>query len=205
MAGWYHAGMTKKQVQQLTILLATVIVVIWQQYRGIETEAAPNELPQRPAATSTVESTGSIIETNALVLRAVDGDTIEARLDGADETAKIRLLGVNTPESVDPRRGVECFGKAASQFTKETLEGRRIRLVEDPQADNVDKYQRLLRNVVTENGTDFNLYLVQQGYANAYLDFPLNKQRKAQLSQAEKLAREAGLGLWSTSTCSGTK
>jgi len=193
--------MTNKQVKQLTVLLATVILVIWQQYRGTATEASPTT---NPPVLQTHTST-STIETNAVVTRVVDGDTIEARYDHEETLVKIRLLGVNTPESVDPRRGVECFGKVASQFTKDILEGKRIQLVEDPEADNIDKYQRLLRNIVLEDGTDFNLLLVEQGYANAYLSFPLNKQRKAQLSQAEKDAREAGLGLWSTSTCSGTK
>lgn len=201
--------MTKKQVQQLTVLVATVILVIWQQYGGLKTEASPKTIDATPVTTSgtTAVAQGtasSTVITNALVIRGVDGDTIEVRLDGASDDAKVRMLGVNTPESVDPRRAVQCFGKEASLFTKETLEGKRIKLVEDPQADNIDKYQRLLRNIVLEDGTDFNLLLVQKGYANAYLDFPLNKQRKAQLSQAEKQAKEAGLGLWSTSTCSGT-
>lgn len=193
--------MTKKQMKQLGILIATVLIVIWQQYKGTATDAVTYESDPTPIATTTK----AVVETNAFAVRVVDGDTIEARFDDNEESVKIRLLGVNTPESVDPRRGVECFGKIASQFTKDKLEGKRIRLDEDPQADNIDKYQRLLRNIVLEDGTDFNLLLVEQGFAYAYLDFPLNKQRKAQLAEAEKQAREEGRGLWSTSTCSGTK
>lgn len=199
--------MTKKQVQQVTVLLGLILAILWQRF-GSTTFASPS--PQAPteisaATTTPATSVSSTVATNALVVRGVDGDTIEVRVDGMQDDAKVRMLGVNTPESVDPRRPVQCFGKEASHFTKEMLEGKRIQLVEDPQADNIDKYQRLLRNIVLEDGTDYNLLLVQKGYANAYIDFPLNKQRKVQLTQAERLAREAGLGLWSTSTCSGTK
>jgi micrococcal nuclease len=137
----------------------------------------------------------SDIETNATVTKVVDGDTIDVRFDIGD-VARVRLLGVNTPETVDPRKPVECFGKEASAFTKGLLEGKQIRLDADPQADERDVYGRLLRNVITEDGSDVNMLLVQQGYAYAYLSFPLDPARKKQLSDVEKEAKEAKRGLW---------
>lgn len=135
------------------------------------------------------------VETNAMVERVVDGDTLQVRFDIGD-TATIRLLGVNTPETVDPRRTVECFGKEASAFTRDQLEGKLIRLDADPQADERDKYGRLLRNLTLEDGTDFNAKLVAEGYAHAYLSFPLDPARKKQLSNLEAAAKEAKKGLW---------
>ncbi len=167
-----------------------------------------NKLPQAPTPAPVVEvpapvaTTSSTVQTNAFVMRDVDGDTVVVKLDTGEE-AKIRLLGVDTPESVDPRKPVQCFGKEASKHTKALLEGKRIRLEEDPQADNVDKYGRLLRNILMEDGTDFNASLVRDGYAHAYLSFPLNQKRKVQLANLQKEAQAAERGLWSPTTCAG--
>lgn len=186
-----------------TILVAGIVIAAWNQLPP--RPAAPvQNIPAPVAATSTVETanTTSTVVTNALVTRDVDGDTVEVKLD-TGEDAKIRLLGVDTPESVDPRKTVQCFAKEASKHTKELLEGKRVRLEEDPQADNVDKYGRLLRNIILADGTDYNASLVSDGYAHAYLSFPLNKQRKTQLANLQKEAEAAGRGLWNAQTCAG--
>lgn len=135
----------------------------------------------------------------------VDGDTIDALLDNAKSSVRLRLLGVDTPETVDPRTTVQCFGKEASAFTHQMLDGQRVRLEADPQADEVDKYGRLLRNVIMDDGTDFNAELVKQGYAYAYLTFPLNKNRKVQLRNLQTEAQQNQRGLWNPQTCNGSK
>lgn len=140
---------------------------------------------------------------NAEALRVVDGDTLVVKLDGEEGEWKIRMLGINTPESVDPRRPVECFGKEASEKLARIMEVKRIRLEPDPQADERDKYGRLLRNVWLEDGTDVNALMVREGYAYAYLSFPLDRQRKAELKKLETEAKVSGVGLWATSTCAG--
>ena len=97
----------------------------------------------------------------ATVIRVVDGDTIVARLaNGAVE--KIRLLGVDTPEVVDPRKPVQCFGHDASAFTKSRLTGRRVSLELD--AEQRDKYGRLLAYVILD-GHRYNDELLERGYA----------------------------------------
>lgn len=150
-------------------------------------------------------SSRKIIEPNATVVRVVDGDTIEVRIDGDASDEKVRLLGVNTPETVDPRRAVQCFGKQASDFTKALLTGKRVRLDSDPQADERDKYHRLLRNIVLLDGTDVNASLVRSGYAYAYVSFPLNKARKKELLRFQEEAKMAKRGLWAEGTCNGQK
>lgn len=154
--------------------------------------------------TTTVTSTKP---TNAVVIDVIDGDTLDIKYDdGAyyDEPGmvyRVRLLGVNTPETVDPRRPVQCYGKEASSFSKKTLNGKRVRLEADPEADEYDKYGRLLRNVFLEDGTDFNANLVAEGYANAYVSFPQNAERKAQLRRLESEAKTNKLGLWNPTIC----
>ena len=135
------------------------------------------------------------VESNATVVKVADGDTFDAQLDGG-ETVTIRMLGVNTPETVDPRKPVECFGKEASDFTKNLLSGKRVHLDPDPQADERDKYGRLLRNVTLEDGTDVNAILVRDGYAYAYLSFPIDPSRKKQLYDLEVNAKSLKRGLW---------
>ncbi|MCC7522793.1 thermonuclease family protein [Candidatus Uhrbacteria bacterium] len=184
--------MSKRKLYRLAILfIAGFIFTISLQAPAQEDR--PSEVV-RQAATST----------NAVITRVVDGDTVEARLDTGDE-ATVRLLGINTPETVDPRRPVECFGKEASNYMKQMVDGQRVRLDADTQADDIDKYGRLLRNIVLDDGTDINARMVRDGYAYAYIDFPLNKNRKAELVRLEEEARTAERGLWSQETCAGAK
>lgn len=140
--------------------------------------------------------TDDFIDTNAFVSAVVDGDTIDAVLVDSGERVRVRMLGVNTPETVDPRRPVECFGKEASDFTKSLLTDARVLLEADPQADERDVYGRLLRNVITETGIDVSATLIAEGYAYAYTSFPMDPVRKKQLIDLESQAKEAKRGLW---------
>ena len=103
-------------------------------------------------------------------------------------------------------RPVQCFGKEASHHTKDLVEGKVVLLIDDPKADDRDKYGRWLRNVVRKDDSlDLNATLVAEGYANAYLSFPLDGKRKAQIRQLEQEAKINERGLWSPSTCEGKK
>lgn len=126
------------------------------------------------------------------VIQAIDGDTITVELDGKEET--VRLLGVDTPETKDPRRSVQCFGHQASDYTKKLITGRPVRLVSDPLESDRDAYQRLLRYVYFEDGTTLNERLVYDGYAFAYERFPTEKLER--LKELESDAREHKRGLW---------
>lgn len=135
-----------------------------------------------------------------LVVSVVDGDTVAVEINGEKEV--LRLIGINTPETVDPRKPVECFGKEASNKAKEILTGQRVRLEADPTQGELDKYNRLLRYVILEDGTNFNKKMIEDGYAyeNTY-NVPYRYQ--TEFKEAEKTAREAGRGLWAKDTCNG--
>lgn len=194
-------------------LLFVVIIVgsLTHQFDGLTSwvsrfpqgaTSSANSISHDTAATSSQRTTtSSTVETNAFVVRVLDGDTLSAVLNGESAEVTVRLLGINTPETVDPRRPVECFGKEASARVRELLEGRRVRLDADLQADERDKYGRLLRNVTTQDGTDINALLIQEGYAYAYLSFPMNSDRKRELKQLEERAKLEGRGLWSSGAC----
>lgn len=152
-----------------------------------------------------VESTKSSAPTTSQytyysVVSVVDGDTIKINLNGTTET--LRLIGIDTPETVDPRKPVQCFGKEASNKAKELLSGQKVRIEKDSTQGDRDKYGRLLVYVWREDGLFFNEYMVKQGYAHEYTyDTPYKYQ--AQFKSDEIYARTNQLGLWSPDTCNG--
>ncbi len=121
------------------------------------------------------------------VTRIVDGDTIE--IEGGE---KVRYIGIDTPETVDPRKPVQCFGIEASKKNKELVEGKTVRLEKD--ITDRDKYSRLLRYVWV-GGLFINLELVKQGFAISY-SYPPDIKYQNEFLVAEKEAREKRLGLW---------
>lgn len=126
------------------------------------------------------------------VVSVSDGDTITVKIAGKAEI--VRLIGIDTPETKDPRKPVQCFGKAASAEAKKLLDGKAVRLEGDPTNSNRDKYRRLLRYVYLEDGTLVNHYMIKNGYAFAYTLFPFTKLEE--FRAAEREAREANRGLW---------
>jgi micrococcal nuclease len=128
----------------------------------------------------------------AHVTHVVDGDTIDITLNGHKDT--VRLLGIDTPETHDPRKPVQCFGEAAAAHTKELLEGKNVRLEPDPTDSDRDKYHRLLRYVYLPDSTLINAALIRDGYAFAYTVFPLTKLDDFRALEAE--ARQNNRGLW---------
>ncbi len=132
------------------------------------------------------------------VVRVVDGDTIVVSTPEGNE--KVRLVGVNTPESVDPRKSVECFGKEASRHTAELLNGKAVRLEPDQHAGERDRYGRLLRYVYLPDGTLLNLELVRDGYAHEN-GYGHAYAKRDEFRAAEREARDAKRGLWNPATC----
>ncbi len=131
----------------------------------------------------------------ATVVEVVDGDTVVVDLNGRQET--LRLIGVDTPETVDPDQPPECFGAEASTHTKELLpEGTELRLTRDVEAR--DRYDRLLVYVErAEDGLFVNLDLVAGGWADDY-PFPPNEAHARDFALAASRARADDLGLWGT-------
>ncbi len=136
------------------------------------------------------DSTGKLVK----VVKVIDGDTIKV------ETGEVvRLIGIDAPETVHPSKSLACFGKEASQKTKETLEGNLVRLEKD--VSDKDKYGRLLRYVWKE-GILINELLVREGYATV-ATYPPDVKYQDRFLEAQRLAREENKGLWAE--CAGGK
>ena len=119
------------------------------------------------------------------VTKVVDGDTIWVR---QRRRMKIRMIGLDTPETVDPRKPVQCFGREASAQAKTILGGQSVYLETDPSQDTIDKYGRTLAYVWTASGRLFNLDMIADGYAFEYTyDLPYRYQ--ADFKTAEGDAR----------------
>jgi micrococcal nuclease len=138
----------------------------------------------------------------AQVKRVVDGDTVEVTVNG--ERKKVRLIGIDTPETVDPRKEVECFGKEASNFLKDLVDGEGVSLEYDDSQGEVDKYGRDLVYLNLTDGTNVNEEMLRQGYAYEYTYSKPYKYREV-FQQAENEARDAHKGLWSETTCNGER
>jgi endonuclease YncB( thermonuclease family) len=187
------------------ILFLLSVGLIWQgikqtsfEWETLQPKQINSPLPSVGSNVLGVEEASNAAKINNLVqvIKVVDGDTIEVLIDGQKKT--IRLIGINTPETVDPRRPVQCYGKEASDETKKLLTGKSVYLSKD--VSETDKYDRLLRFVYLpiENGQMLfvNDYLVRQGFANNY-PYPPDVKYDDQFRQAEKEAREQKKGLWS--------
>ena len=178
-------GVHRHWLGSLVLFLAVAAVVLrpWER-----------ELEEGPASAG------------ALVTRVVDGDTIEVRLDS--KTEDVRLIGVDTPETVKPDTPVQCFGERASHFTKRRLTGRRVRLVFG--VERRDVYGRLLAYVYLPQRTlsapktgkshpryrFFNPILVRRGLARS-LTIPPNDRFAPRFRRLELSAARTGRGLWS--------
>ncbi len=127
------------------------------------------------------------------VTYVVDGDTFKAHVDGRDIT--VRLLGINTPETVDPRKPVECYGPEASAEAKSLLIGKKVELIFNPDREAHDKYGRYLLFAYRDDGLFVNDFLIREGYAYEYtVGTPYRFQK--QFRDIEKQAKEAEKGLW---------
>lgn len=130
-----------------------------------------------------------------LVTDVVDGDTIKVLRGRRQET--VRLIGVDTPETGRPGTPVQFHGPEASLFTRRALLEKRVRLeFESPDrpGGSRDKYQRTLAYVFTDDGRNFNLELIEQGFGRAYTRYPFRYEQA--FRKAEQTARSARRGIW---------
>ena len=125
------------------------------------------------------------------MLEALDGDTVVVRLpDGSTDT--VRILGVDTPETHHPTKGVECFGPEAAAYTAARLAGRFVQLEGDVEPRDI--YDRRLAYVIVD-GHRFDDELLREGYARLLVIQP-NRAHARDLLAAELDARNADRGLW---------
>lgn len=130
------------------------------------------------------------------VTRFTDGDTITVNMNGVQE--KVRMIGIDTPETHKPNSPVQCYGPAASAYTKELIGTQKVRLESDPHSTNRDRYDRLLRYVYLPDGALIAEKIIRNGYGFAYTQFPFTQ--KDAFILAEKEAEKAQAGLWGNCT-----
>ena len=184
-----HGGVPKgaSVITLIAVILFFIAYVFHAQISGII---------HLPIATTTQNTIGIYYD----VTKITDGDTIHLSMDGRDET--VRLIGINTPETVDPRRAVECFGKEASERMKEIAKGKIVRLEYDDSQSVRDTYGRLLAYVYLEDGQMINRKMIAEGYAYEYTYLTPYKYQK-EFRELQVLAKTGGRGLWASTTCNG--
>ncbi len=139
----------------------------------------------------------------ATVRAVVDGDTISLRREGSLLTAEtVRMIGLDTPETVHPDKDIEYYGVEASGFAKALLDGEEVFLSYD--WNSIDKYGRTLAYVwlpISYEGQSFNalfnLLAISSGYGHAYTSYVFNDRYMEFFVEAERLARLSSRGLWS--------
>lgn len=149
-------------------------------------------LVQTDSLKSDATSIGAVSPGFYKVVEFSDGDTIKVDMFGKTET--IRFIGVDTPETHDPRKAVQCFGIKAAEYTKNRIGNNAVRLESDPLNTNRDRYNRLLRYVYLPDGALINADIIKDGYGFAYLSFPFSKMEE--FESLQKNAKEQNLGLW---------
>lgn len=165
-----------RQLGGLGAALALALAVLWW-------------IEHRPAVRCEDPPTPERLE-EATVVDAVDGDTVDVRLD--HRTERVRLIGVDTPELHDPRPAVRQLAREAARFTRTHLVGRRVGLELDVQTH--DRYGRLLA-YVWSSGRLYNLVLLEEGYARV-LTVPPNVRYAERFLACERLSRAERRGLW---------
>lgn len=197
----------------ITVFCVTLIVVLIKNHNDsnpgdnptpeIETGDSNNPSvepePTKPSVPTSIElkSGGQLY----MVSRVVDGDTIDVIYD--NQQIRIRLIGINTPETVHPSKPQECFGQEASNRLKALLSGKSVAIELDASQDKVDDYGRTLAYVYVDNKM-INYAMVYDGYAYEYT-YNVPYKYQSEFKAAQKDADANNRGLWSPSTCNGQK
>lgn len=177
------------------------IIIIAAVYEFIPSIKNSNILlPEKISLEKTVDS--SKFMTGYKVVKVIDGDTIDVQQN--NEIGRVRLLGINTPESVDPRRPVECFGKEASKYMKSIASDQEVYLETDSAQSKYDKYGRLLAYVYLLDGQMLNRKMIADGYAYEYTYDKSYKYQK-DFKEFQNFAKNEARGLWASDTCDGRK
>ena len=148
-----------------------------------------------PLLVSSPTARAQPVDTTAVVLKVVDGDTIDIRDDNRGRL-RVRLLGIDTPETKKPGYMVGCWGPEATEFAKSTMVGQRVALVPDPTQDRTDGYGRTLAYLVRADGWDYSVEAARAGTAHSYIYGGRPVSRYNAIEAAEREARDAFRGLW---------
>ncbi len=192
-----HIIMSRWKITGIMVVVTAILFFSAEKERVVQPKSSSE------VATTVYRVDQEVSNVTYRVVTVVDGDTIKIIRNGT--TTTVRLIGVDTPETVDPRKPQQCFGKEASTETKRLISesGWEVRVVDDATQGEYDKYGRLLAYVYLHNGTLLDEYLVAKGYGREYTFKNSTYQFQKQFRRAQVNARAASLGLWSTQTCAG--
>lgn len=178
---------------------ATLTESVFSEEEVSQSETTQAVSNQNNTQTQTQTKTESQISVDSyLVTKVVDGDTLTISKYG--KSVALRLIGIDTPETVHPSKPVECFGAEASNKAKSLLSGKYITLETDPTQGELDKYDRMLAYIYLPDGTMFNKYMIEKGYAYEYT-YGTPYKYQSQFKQAQKSAQENKRGLWADGVC----
>jgi len=187
--------MRKKHIK---LIIGGVIIVVGLITGVFSKEEILNELGLNVLISNNNEVSNGInnIEINKLnkykIISVTDGDTFKIDYNG--EEKKVRLIGVDTPESVSPNKEKNNnYGKIASEYSKKRLEGKIVSIEFDIQEN--DKYGRFLCYIYLEDGTMYNKELLEQGYAQVST-YPPNVKYVEEFEKIQRQARENNMGFW---------
>ena len=180
-----------------SIIILIILALLWL-FNGDISEVFNNSSPVNNTEIES-ESESDII--SGTVKRVIDGDTLVVSINNQDR--RVRMLGVDTPETVHPKKGVQPYGKEASNFTKQSLTGRRVWLEYD--SSPLDRYERHLAYIWLERPAKidessirremFNARLLLEGYAKVMIIKP-NKRYEDLFKKFQSEAQSSKRGLW---------
>ncbi len=185
-------------VKRISILIVILLIGIFAGSSSLR-DIFSNVVEKPTNQVSSVSTASTVSKANIdpnrtyRVTDVIDGDTFIANIDG--ESITVRMLGIDTPETVDPRKPEQCYGKEASMQTKSLIGGKSVKLVLDIDREKSDKYGRLLSYVYGENNLFINEFLVREGFAREYTFGKVYDHQQA-FRSAQKEAESTSKGLW---------
>ena len=185
--GWILSGI-------LFLILALITGKNKNPNKVVKVEEKKMEISVMPTKILEATTSADLVE----VTKVIDGDTIMVKLREKEEA--VRLIGIDTPETKDPRKPVQCFGEEAAKRTKELVQGKRVKLEADVSQNDRDKYNRLLRYVYLENGNLINKLLIQEGFGFEYT-YQIPYKFQTEFKMAQKEAESKKTGMWAEGVC----
>jgi micrococcal nuclease len=187
---FFNVDISDKDLLQIT----RITEEIFQDFDSTQTSSTPESTNQSTEVLGVNNSTESV-----QVVSVTDGDTIKVKIDDLVET--VRIVNMNTPETVDPRKPVECMGIQASEKMSEFVLNKNVILQEDATQQSKDRYGRLLRFVFLEDGTDVGLQMIKLGFARSDPYGSTPHEYLEAYEAAQQTAEQEELGLWNSKNC----
>ena len=187
----------RRRTQKLITILCAAIIAAFVWYA----KSRPHQIPSSPPAAVAIEGDDFEKYHNKTftVVKAVDGDTLDVNLpDGKYKTTRIRLIGVDTPETKKANTPIMYFGPEASEFTRTHALGKQVVVLLDTVTKTRDRYNRLLGYIKLPDGIILNELLISEGYGYAYTPYKHSFSNK--YKQLQSQAKSAKSGLWKNVT-----